>query len=371
MPPNDHSSEAADKADFSQIRYTQCWEDADLLLEGLSIQPGERCLSIASAGDNAIAMLLADPAQVVAVDLNPSQLHCVALRVSAYRTLEYNELLELYGSRPSERRESLYQKCRPSLSEEAMRFWDSHLGSIRQGLGSAGKFESYFELFRKRALPLVHSQKRVKSLLEPRSPEARKAFYEQTWNSWRWRLMFRCFFSRFVMGRLGRDPSFFDYVEGSVGNRILERAKHALTELSPPDNPYLHWILTGTHGNALPAALRLENFDTIRERVGRIECRLCSIEAFCDSEKQGSVSRFNLSDIFEYMSEGNYHQLLRRLLSIATPRARLVYWNMLAPRQRPDSMADSIRSLDSLSRRLFLQDKAFFYSRFVVEEVQT
>ena len=54
---SDRRSEVEDRADFSHIRYAQVWEDADILLEGLNIQPGDVCLSIASAGDNALAML--------------------------------------------------------------------------------------------------------------------------------------------------------------------------------------------------------------------------------------------------------------------------------------------------------------------------
>ncbi len=64
------------------------------------------------------------------------------------------------------------------------------------------------------------------------------------------------------MGRLGRHPEFFRYVDADVATRILERTRHALTVLDPADNPYIHWILTGTHGAALPAALREEHFDT-------------------------------------------------------------------------------------------------------------
>ena len=66
-------------------------------------------------------------------------------------------------------------------------------------------------------------------------------------DTWRWRILFRLFFSRVVMGRLGRDPSFFRYVEGSVADRILARTRHALTALNPADYPYLQWILTGHH----------------------------------------------------------------------------------------------------------------------------
>ena len=49
---------------------------------------------------------------------------------------------------------------------------------------------------------------------------------------------------------------------------------------------------------------------------------------------------------------------------------RLAYWNMLAPRSRPEIMADQLHPLESEAERLFHQDKAFFYSRLVIEEVR-
>ena len=48
--------------------------------------------------------------------------------------------------------------------------------------------------------------------------------------------------------------------------------------------------------------------------------------------------------------------------------ARLAYWNMLAPRSRPENLASEIQPLRELSESLFKQDKAFFYSAFIVEE---
>jgi S-adenosylmethionine-diacylglycerol 3-amino-3-carboxypropyl transferase len=43
---------------------------------------------------------------------------------------------------------------------------------------------------------------------------------------------------------------------------------------------------------------------------------------------------------------------------------------MLAPRSRPESMAERLLSHDDEAARLFEEDRAFFYSRFVVEEVR-
>ena len=362
-------SEVQAKADFSGVRYAQCWEDADVLVEALDVRPGDVCLSIASAGDNALALLTRHPTRVIALDLSPAQLACVELRVAAYRALEHPELLELIGSTPRQRRRELYGRCRPRLGAAARAFWDARPADVAAGVGGAGKFERYFGLFRRYVLPLVHRRPRIDALLRGGPLDVRRTFYRRRWDTFRWRLLFRVFFSRFVMGRMGRDPSFFAYVEGNVATRILERAKHAVTELNPAENPYLQWIMAGRHTTALPLALRPEHFATIRGNLDRLEWRCQSVEDFLATQEPHSVDRFNLSDIFEYMSSENYHRLLERLASGARPGGRLAYWNMLVPRSRPESLAGRLRPLAELAARLHHQDKAFFYSRFVVEEV--
>lgn len=362
-------SEAASHADFSIIRYAQCWEDADILMEGLAIRPGDTCLSIASAGDNSLAMLARGAVRVIALDLNPAQLACLELRVAAFRELSHPELLELIGSRPSLRRADLYRRCRPLLSADTRAFWDAHSDEVAGGIGGGGKFERYFALFRGRIMPLVHSRATIERLLAGGDLETREIFYREEWDTWRWRLLFRVFFSRFVMGRLGRDPSFFRYVEGSVADRILARTRHALTALNPADNPYLQWILSARHITALPFALRPENFEAIRDNLERLEWHCLPLEEFLEQEGANSIDRFNLSDIFEYMSEENYHRLLERLVRAGRSGGRLAYWNMLAPRNRPKCMAEQLRPLELEAQRLFRQDKAFFYSAFVLEEL--
>jgi S-adenosylmethionine-diacylglycerol 3-amino-3-carboxypropyl transferase len=360
-------SEAAERADFSGIRYAQCWEDADVLLSALEPGPGKRCLSIASAGDNTLALLSRDPESVLALDLSPAQLACLELRVAAYRILQHGELLALIGCVDSDVRPRLYAACREQLSSGARAFWDDRGNLIAAGIGSVGKFEHYFRMFRERVLPLVHSRHTVGELLRPKSGDERRSFYRNRWNNWRWRLMFRTFFSRKLMGLLGRDPEFFRYVEGSVSERILQRTEYALTELDPAVNPYIHWILTGRFDGALPASLREENFEPIRRNLDRLEWRCGSLEESLGHDRKFDC--FNLSDIFEYMSPPSYEQLLQRIVSSARPGGRLAYWNMLARRRRPDSLATSLRPLAELSAELFARDQAFFYSALVVEEV--
>ncbi len=364
------TSEIQHRADFSVIRYAQCWEDSRLLAAALKPQ-GRHCLSIGSAGDNSFALLANGAASVTAVEMSAAQVACIELRRAAYLKLEHTEFLELLGSRPSSRRADIYQSFRLELPVDVREFWDSKPQAIEHGIGSAGKFESYFAMFRKLVLPLAHSRKRVHSLLLPRPPAERERFYHEIWDNHRWRWIFQVFFSRTVMGALGRDPEFFRYVEGSVADRILTRTRHALAVLDPAENPYLHWILTGTHGGVLPEALEVKNFEPIRSALseGRFEVFHGPLEGLLAEHPQRRFDAFNLSDIFEYMSEENTAVLLRKLAATASPGARLAYWNMLAPRSRPETMADRLVPCETEAGRLFEQDRAFFYSRFVVEEV--
>lgn len=367
-------SEAAQHADFTTIlRYAQCWEDADVLVAALDPQPGDTVLSIASAGENSLSLLSRGPARVVAVDLNPAQLAALELRVAAYRELSHPELLELIGSRPSARRAALYARCRSQLSADARRFWDSRSAEIEQGIGSAGRFERYFALFRRWVLPLVHRHATVVSLLEPRDAASRQRFHDARWDTARWRLLFRIFFSEFMLGRLGRDPAFFRYVEGSVAEHLLGRVRHALATLDPSANPYVTWILTGSHQGpareALPHALRAEHFEAIRENLDRLEWHLEPLESLV---ARGVVERFhraNLSNIFEYISVENTTALLERLLAAGVPGGRIAYWNMMVPRRGAEYVPGRLRPLAELSRSLFHEDKAFFYRDFIVEEI--
>jgi S-adenosylmethionine-diacylglycerol 3-amino-3-carboxypropyl transferase len=361
-------SEVSQRADFSAIRYAQCWEDADILFAALEPAPGKRCLSIASAGDNTLALLAGSPDYVLAVDLSPAQLACLELRVAAYRDLQHLELLQLIGSVPCQDRARLYSRCRQRLSLGALDFWDARSTLVDKGIGTVGKFEQYFRIFRMRVLPLVHSRTRIARLLKAKPKVQRIAFYEREWNNWRWQAFFRLFFSRRLMGALGRSPAFFQYVEGNVATRILDRTRFALTELEPAENPYMQWILNGTHNGVLPFALREENFEPIRRNLDKLEWRCSSIEDALNQD--GSFDCFNLSDIFEYMSQESYEQLLRCISERSKSGARLAYWNMLAPRSRPDSMDRVLEPLRELSRALFAQDKAFFYSAFIVERVR-
>ncbi len=361
-------TEIAEKARFDAIRYAQLWEDADILCEALGVRRGARLVSIGSAGDNALAMLLLDPADVIAVDLSPAQVACIRLRVAAWPVLSHGELLDLLGFRPSANRSALLDRVLANTDAETAAFWEALRDPvIAHGAGAIGKFERYFALFRTRFLPLVHGRRTVAAIFEPRSAAARARFLAETWNNLRWRLLLKLFFSRTAMGALGRDPAFFDQVDGSVSAHVARRIEHAFVANDPAGNPYLSWIMTGTHGDTLPRAFRPEHHATIAARLDRLRVVEGTLESV--ATPGANVDGWNLSDIFEYMSPQAFGDTYARILDASAPGSRLVYWNMMAPRRVPPACRAHVHERRDIADPLKARDKAFFYSDFVVEDV--
>ena len=74
-------SEVEDYAKFDIIRYAQVWEDAEILIESLNINENDNILSIASAGENALSLLIKNPNKVYAIDLNANQIACTEFKI--------------------------------------------------------------------------------------------------------------------------------------------------------------------------------------------------------------------------------------------------------------------------------------------------
>lgn len=350
-----------------RLSYAQCWEDPRLLESALDPR-GRDVLSIASAGDNAIALALAGARRVVAVDVSEAQLALCELKLAGHRLhhLEYRQLL---GLDAPGRRVFLYHRLRPHLSDRARRFWDANEDAIRAGILGAGRFEGYLALFRRRVLPLVHRRRDVERWFELPDLESQRAFYRDTWDTWRWRTLFRLFFSQRVMAARGRSPEQFAHVTGSVASVLLERARHVLCDLPLADNGYVQWMLLGRWitDEALPPYLTESGHARLAEAADRIELVHGPIHEVL--ERGDRWSAYNLSDLPEYLSAGDAEDLYRRVLAASGAGARIAYWNLFVPRQRPPSLAEAI-AIDEAAGEAIARDRAFVYGAFRVEEVR-
>jgi len=365
-------TEATRTALGERISYAQSWEDPEVLKAGLRVGLDDDVLSICASGDNSFALAIAGARSVTAIDLSGPQIALAKLKLAAAQHFDVDRFRSFLGVGPIGQRVSLYHDLRSALDDTTREYWDGHEEDIRTGLLACGKFERYLRLFRERALPLVHRRSVVEEFLGCETVQAQQAFFDDQWNTWRWRALFRVFFSRWVMERKGRSAAQFAQVEGSVSRVFLERTAHVMRRIPVKTNPFLGWILTGEcqdpeHNQPY---LSVDGHRKLAEAADRIRFVHDDLKGHLSRSPHGSYSAFNLSDVPEYLSEPETESLLRACVAAARPGARLAYWNLLVPRWRPESMADVLDRDEPLGEALIQQDRAFFYGSFQVETVR-
>jgi S-adenosylmethionine-diacylglycerol 3-amino-3-carboxypropyl transferase len=346
-----------------RLMFTQSWEDPACDLAALAPIEAGTLVSITSGGDNVLGFLMANPARIVTVDLNPAQSHLLELKMACFRKLTHAEMLEFLGVRPPLRARKLYQSLRRELGTAAQAYWDEHQEWLDQGLLLRGGFERYFAMIRG-ALRFIVGNRRMERLFTLR-PEQQPAFFRHEWNTWRWRALVRIGCSRYVLGnRL--DPSWFAHAEGvdSFGAHFSRLATHVIAELPAHTNYFLAQIFLGRYADEqqVPDYLRPEHFETIRSRLGRIKVVTADVADALEVLPAGSVDAFALSNVFEYSPPEIFNRAKRAVLRSARPGARVALRNLLAPRRLADDPAFTVDP--GLSERLRHADRGFIYSRF-------
>lgn len=365
------AARSSKKRVFSDILYSQCWEDPMMDREAFNISPDDVVFSITSGGCNVLTFLLDNPRKIIALDLNPTQNYLLELKVAAFRTLTYDELLELVGVRDSRQRLDLYQRVRPVLQLEARAYWDSQSPKIEGGIIHCGRYEHYMGLLR-RWITRLMGRDLIEAFFTMEDRAARADLFHQRWENVWWWLFKKVLLSRITMSLLF-DKAFFAHLgkSFSFGKHFAKKVECALTELPTRENYFLSYILLGRYYDEehLPPYLQRENYMAIRDRVDRIEIVCDSCEHFFASLSDEAISKFNFTNIFEWMSPEVYERLLEKTIRVAQDGAIMTYRNLLVFRERPSSLQAFIQPLRDRARLLHEADLSFIYNNYVVEEI--
>ncbi|MEQ1569018.1 MAG: DUF3419 family protein [Myxococcota bacterium] len=346
-----------------ELLFTMSWEDPELdrgaWRGGVA---GRRIATVASGGCNTFAFLLDDPAEVFAFDYNPTQVHLCALKQSALRTLDDAELYELLGVRPSDRRAALL--ARLPLGDDTRRWVDAQPWLVSDGVTNGGRYERFVGLFR-RVLPLVQGRK-VRELFEPRDAAGRAAFYDQRWDSWRWRMLFRLFFNKTMLARRGLQADYFTFDDGrtSFADDFRERAARALRDLDVRDNPFVAQYTLGRYLDEahLPAWLRPENLPTVRARVDRVTFTTGDARDVWDRFDPGAFAGICLSNVCELMSVDDTARVFVGVARALAPGGVATLRNLMVPRSAPP-MPELSLDVEG-SAELAGVDRSFVYRSF-------
>ena len=340
------------------IHYSNCHEDVNMIINNTDVVV-ENVLSIASGGDNSFACLLLNPKRVVCIDTNPSQVYLVKLKKAAIKYLDYEEYLVFIGIYEGDSL-FLYNKIKDKLENDVASYFNEHIFLINEiKIVNCGRFEYYFNVFSKKILPLIHSKKIIDRFMSFDSLEEQKAFYLKKFNNIRFKLMFKLFFSKFIMKRIGRDKDYFKYNKGSLSKELKERFELGIFNNLNKDNPYLQYVIYNKFIK-LPLYLQYENYEKIKNNIDKVEVINMSLDDYMNDNIDSKFDLMNLSDIFEYIDNNQMNYYENKIYNMVNKKGKVVFWNMQNDRTFADLFVRKEVLLDN--------DLAFYYKNIFVYE---
>ncbi|MEK7658635.1 MAG: DUF3419 family protein [Patescibacteria group bacterium] len=353
------------------INYSQCWEDTNLLEKSLEINTNDTVLSITSGGDNTLFLLSLNPQKIVSIDTNPVQNYLLELKLAAVKNLSYQDYTEFLGVEKSSNRLETFKKIQNSISSEAKMWWQTRPTLITIGIINIGRFEKFLKLFRNFIMPIIHSKRIILEFFKTDNLESQRNFYTKIWDTWRWRLLFKIFSSRLILKTLARQKGAFKHSDATnVGNIYFQRIQNNLQNIPLKNNYFMHYCLNGYYNkNSLPPYLEGKNKNLLTENKVPIKIVTNDFFTYLRSAPNNYFSKFNLSDIFETLSERENNELWEEIIRTAKNRAVVVYWNNLVGRSYPSNLSKNIFDEDKKADQLYKIDRIPFYGSFHINKI--
>lgn len=350
--------------DQATIWYSACNEDA--ASEIAVLRPvGKRILTITASGSRAFDLLLADPAEIVAIDENPAQTALAELFAAAYRHCDYPAFCGLAGLRHDPHRLAHLDSLLPHVSDEASRFWQGNRQIAADGLLYCGRWEGFLRRFRRWAGPRRRAL--ADQLLRSTDKSGQLVLWEAEWDDWQWRLFLRALAVRWLWRRILREPG-IAYVLADFDMTAYARARfdHAAANLHLARLPFAWLLFNGSyHGDILPPYLTEPGHSVIRERLDRLTLRTASLQNVVAEAGPASFDGASLSDYSSYCDEAEQRGVWRNLTRTMRPGAVVCerkFFNKTGM-NIPDELGFSRE--EGMEERLNASDGAWFYT-FVV-----
>lgn len=346
---------------LDRLRYGLVWESAATLYAALDLQPDDHALLITSAGCNVLNALLTGPRRVTAIDLNPVQNHLLRLKLHAIAHHPPAVLRGLLGLAGPAAVAAAGVALHATLPPAEAAMLAECLRRHPRGLLLAGQLEGYVTGFVP-SLP-AEWQHRLRGLLTCESIRQQQAYFAGELDQPAFRRAFIAYFDAANLSR-GRDPRLFRYAADAGGATFYERLRRHLGRQLARDNFFLRFFFFGPEGlpeHLLPPCYQAAHHATLRARLPRLRLRTGEATEFLLSAAGQSVSKASLSNIFEYVSPGEFARVSAALAARPAPARplRAVFWNLLQA-QAPLRTA-AVPLLAAASAHLSTHDTCFYF----------
>ncbi|MFS2327086.1 DUF3419 family protein [Brucella sp. H1_1004] len=362
---------------FKGLVYPQIWEDPEVDMAALSIEPGHRIVTIASGGCNALSYLTADPASVEAVDLNSAHVAFNRLKLAALKHLpDYATFYRFYGKADDKANLAAYQRfIQPHLDNESRAYWEKRISIFSRDLYRHGLLGVF--------IGMGHRVARLygidpRDILKARTMEEQRTFFDTALAPLFEKRMVRWATARkSSLFGLGIPPQQYDAL-ATAGNGdmalVLRARLEKLACAFPLSENYFAWQAFGRgysnndETGPLPPYLSRLNFDTVRTRGDRMSVRNANYTEFLAKKPASSVDRYILLDAQDWMNDAQLNALWSEITRTAAPGARVIFRTAAEPSLLPGrvdvSILDHWNYCAEQSRALHNRDRSSIYGGF-------
>jgi S-adenosylmethionine-diacylglycerol 3-amino-3-carboxypropyl transferase len=342
-------------------------EDERSEARALDLRPADRVLSIVSAGEMPLSLLSMGVARVLAVDIDPAQLHLARLKLAAVCALERSDAIRFLGYRTAspDQRHDWFDAVLDHLPLASRTFWRAHRSEAGSGAIWAGRFEQYLARITRYAIPLL-GRRRVTGIFECRTLAGQQAYFDSRLDLRAIRLLLRVAFNRKVYASRGMDPRSLQYrtsQDEPLGVQFYRQFRNALTRTPARENYLMQLILLGStrSDQCVPAYLTASGYETVRRNRDRIEIREAELIRHLTGCPRGSFGKVHLSNLPDWMDQDQFDTVLMLVNEKIARPGRAVWRYLHRDRPVPGSLDGSLVLDRELGGELERADRFPFY----------
>jgi S-adenosylmethionine-diacylglycerol 3-amino-3-carboxypropyl transferase len=368
---------------FSGLVYPQIWEDPVVDMEALNINHGDRMITIASGGCNTLSYLVADPAQIIAVDLNGAHVALTRLKLVAAQTLpDYDAFSRFFVDASDTSNILAYDNIlKAKLDSSTRQFWDT------RGLHGRRRIEMFGRGFYRcgllgRFIGLGHMVCRLYGadpsvMLEANTLQEQRDLFERHLSPLFDKRLVQWFLRHPAsLYGLGIPPAQFHALAGDheqgMAFVLRSRLETLCCNFAIHSNYFARQAFGRSYGAAddssMPPYLERDNFKLIRERAGRVKVVQGSMTAVLREIPAATLDAFVLLDAQDWMDDATLTALWSEITRTARRGARVIFRTAadqrLLPGRVPTRLLDAWRYDENRSRELGKHDRSSIYGGF-------
>ena len=343
-----------------KIIFAQVREDANIELSALqTLPPSQTVFCIGSGGCTAFSLLVARPARLLIADINPAQVHLLALKKAAFAQLDEAQAKAclLHDAR------AFYPQLRAHLPAKAQAFWDQHTALLRRGLNQSGVGEQSLRRAMRLFRCFVHTRATISAALNQSDLRAQQRFYETRWTNWRWDWALRVGLSK-TMLRLVYGEAFLRALPSDFAALIRGNLERVFTAFPTCENGYLWQTFLSEyppHERALPPYLQAENHSAFKSGLPQTELHCAEAATFLRQQARGSITFFACSNILEVSSRDHAMQLVNAIAQAASDGALICFrWIFPPPQDIIALLNSTFLYQQARSQELSQRDRSLF-----------